>query len=541
MNRKLSVVRSPSLDALLQLSPPSPILNACRADPEIRSGYIPILLDDNLYIERHELDQLEESLVDIGPSFPNSETACIGTFGPVNRRSDFQSLLAETDSPIQDDSLFLRRFSQSTSSESTAKPYAIYVQPPCSDNTVTRESQTFSASSYSVILDENQAQIISPSTSLNLPSPSFALPSRSDSLYSLSSLPVSSPSKSPLMKTPQSLTRHAHIRRTPSQEILSRPQQPPWLQDMIIELLIDQEGFRSVSPRLKFVGYSSSTKLYDTQGRSVTGGVATFMPLSRQTFCFHSGPFEAPPVLRRIMVIGGSTRDYIARQAALCIKAFGIYSVQGIETCSLPASHPDTPYPKPHSDLRWKFDYMVDERRKGSVSQMEGEKTLTPLTFSCSPTLLHPLQGKKIKLMHIVKKSVAAKLVAEKVEPPGLRSPIILNPAPATPDPVNLAKGRWNLHRRAQSHMAPGNDVENMTNVEITPSVKTSMRRRRASSAGERTRRVCREGNTLQIANHILPPNQLTKMMSNLSADMDEWQLGMPKVLAPSSRKLNQA
>ncbi|KAF9535590.1 hypothetical protein CPB83DRAFT_842017 [Crepidotus variabilis] len=74
------------------------------------------------------------------------------------------------------------------------------------------------------------------------------------------------------------------------------------------------------------------------------------------------------------------------------------------------------------SKLYWQFEYLVDNRRM-DLSQprrtLEGEKTLTPLMFSCSPNLLLPRQGKRINLIHIFKKSVAQKLVAEKLQPPG--------------------------------------------------------------------------------------------------------------------------
>jgi len=66
------------------------------------------------------------------------------------------------------------------------------------------------------------------------------------------------------------------------------------------------------------------------------------------------------------------------------------------------------------------FEYLVDDRRMDVSGRIiEGEKVLTPLTFSCSPELLLPAQGKRINIMHVFKKGVALKLSAEKLQPPG--------------------------------------------------------------------------------------------------------------------------
>jgi hypothetical protein len=198
---------------------------------------------------------------------------------------------------------------------------------------------------------------------------------------------------------------------------------------------------------------------------------------------------------------------------------------------------------------------MVADRRAGGIGQIEGEKTLTPLTFSCSPLLLHPLQGKKIKLMHIMKKSVTTKLVAEKVEPPALRSPITLHPTPAPlgNSPINIMKSRWNLHRRAQSHVAPTADAESeaenlMVGYQETPPIVRSAgtsagRRRRASSAGERTRRsFYREdfppAPPLLHPSHIVPPSKLTELMTIMADQADHNTGSKAKALAlsPSPR-----
>ncbi|KAF8922002.1 hypothetical protein CPB85DRAFT_1247133 [Mucidula mucida] len=238
----------------------------------------------------------------------------------------------------------------------------------------------------------------------------------------------------------------------------------------------------------------------------------------KQTFHFHYALFDGLPILRRVTVNDDESHDYISRQASLSLKSNGVYTIRGTETSILDpksASAPDG------VKLRWKFDYMVDDRRaEGTGKILEGEKTLTPLTFSCSPLLLHAQQGKKIRLMHIVKKSVVSKLMAEKVEPPRARSisphssPVFqVSPKKPHASSVPSAKNHpaiarvWNIHRRAHSHVPSpeahdhkrmrgpsrssiASEMVDYMSVGSQPddSSTLSARRRRASSAGEKAR-----------------------------------------------------
>ena len=271
----------------------------------------------------------------------------------------------------------------------------------------------------------------------------------------------------------------------------SLPMSLAWLDaTSFIELLIDQEGFRAVQARFKFTGYSNR-RSWHPYGNDLDN-MAQFRPISRQMFNFHYATLEALPVLRRVAVNGDEARDYITRQASLGLKYNGVYTVRGNEVPSLPGTfgNGDTPV-----KLRWKFEYFVDDRRFDAIGKkiVDGEKILTPLTFSCSPLLLHPFQGKRITMMHIVKKSVATRLVAEKMEPP--------SPSPA-PKPISahpLAKSSvWNMHRRTKSHVpSPTKDFDRQRKPGIVPvsqdvdarrmegSYGGQIRRRRVSSAGE--------------------------------------------------------
>lgn len=298
-----------------------------------------------------------------------------------------------------------------------------------------------------------------------------------------------------------------------------------WIKDLTIELLIDQEGFRSSRPTFRYAGYSSRIRLLDSGSRRIDGAVVDFMPVRREILNFHYAPLDGLPVLRRVVVKGEDSRDYISRQASLALKQNGVYTVHGTETSSFSSEHANL-----HSDLfkvKWKFDYLVGDR-KGRLP-IEGEKTLTPLTFSCSPALLHPLQGKKIKLMQIVKKTVSTKLIAVKLEPPVLRTVPPLSPtspltksvkANTSESAVSYVKSRmWNLHRRAQSHV---HTMQMPENVDIQSGnegedAMAAQRRRRASSAGERSRGLDDSG--MQAYKHIADPSLLSELVSNVKVD----------------------
>jgi hypothetical protein len=268
----------------------------------------------------------------------------------------------------------------------------------------------------------------------------------------------------------------------------SLPSSLAWLKCITVNLLIDQEGFRSVNASFKLAGYTNVAR----------GGLETnmvdFMPVQREIYLFHYAPLDSPPILRRISVNNNEARDYISREASLNLKTNGVYTVRGSETCTMNSTDTDS------GKLKWKLDYVVQDRRvEGTGKIMSGEKTITPLTFSCSPFLLHPLQGKKVRLIHMVKKHIVPRLVAEKMELPrqpnsGKADGTIV--VAASPSHALAKPYMWGLHRRARSHVPkhpilvtacpPG---QLWQGVEDRPIVHLERpRRRRASSAGERTR-----------------------------------------------------
>jgi hypothetical protein len=314
-----------------------------------------------------------------------------------------------------------------------------------------------------------------------------------------------------------------------------------------LELWIDQEGFRAIKPSFKLVGYSELTRSLEPFGRDsdpvlqlggtpkMHAGIVDFIPVTRQIFVYHRSALDSAPVLRRITVNGDESYDYLSRQASLPLKN-GIYTVRGHETCSLSSLNDPTDLAISDEDanakLKWKLEYFVRNRKAETSGKiLNGEKTFTPLTFSCSPLLLHSLQGKKVRLMHVVKKSVATKIIAEKLEPPkppisnpvllplGLKTNMMLLPNTVHPS----TKDAWNMHRRAYSHVPNEN-----TSPKVPPSASKRVerqvnntkpvRRRRASSAGEHAfgGRVFNEDESATEApapaRNILPRSQVDEL-----------------------------
>ncbi|KAG5647749.1 hypothetical protein DXG03_008472 [Asterophora parasitica] len=329
----------------------------------------------------------------------------------------------------------------------------------------------------------------------------------------------------------------------------SLPNSLTWLSDVTVEILIDQEGFRAVLACFKYSGYLSAGSKANKHGFET----AQFRPISRQVFDFHYAPLEGLPALRRISANGDESRDYISRQASLGLKANGVYFVRGTEALSFPVPRAESERETKGdaSKLQWRFEYLVDDK-KGEIGKksIDGEKTLTPLTFSCSPLLLHPLQGKKVRLMQVFKKTVIAKISAEKMEPPGLPSkdhhtflPLKttgahLSPTPHGPGPV------WNAHKRTVTQFVPPPDRGRppMSPLGDTPlqAGARPTRRRRASSAGERNRpgtsplssyvHLASRGNSPLLCQNIIPRSRLAAM---LDAEVDKREPFLPPAIVP--------
>ncbi|KAI0673574.1 hypothetical protein C8Q78DRAFT_1017778 [Trametes maxima] len=224
-----------------------------------------------------------------------------------------------------------------------------------------------------------------------------------------------------------------------------------WLNETCIELWIDQEGFRAIRPRFRLASYTappSGTLIAD----ALTHGVASFRPLRCHSAVYHHGALDSAPVLRRLTMAGNEERDYISRHASLTIKENGVYAVSGTEWV-------EDHHPHVHGgsqQLSWRFEYAVDDLRRhdGRRAVANGEKTLVPLSFSCSPGLLE--HGKRIKLMHVLKKNITPKLSAKAVTDSPVREKA--HTTALGGDSTRKARGSPS-HRRTRSTEPPASDI----------------------------------------------------------------------------------
>ena len=328
---------------------------------------------------------------------------------------------------------------------------------------------------------------------------------------------------------------------------LGLPHHLAWLQFVTISLSIDQEGFRAVSPTFQLVGYTKpalpihtsraqmqklfagghngdvgSTSVKQVSGLvgqastdsdlvvNLDGGMAEFMPLMRESFVFHHSALDTPPSLRRLSVNGDESRDYLSKLAYLGIKSSGgfqVYAVCGSEVRrgsggEDPAARSEGGVSPSPIKLEWRFEYAVEDKRKADGTKAGGgEKSLTPLRFSCSPGLLHPKQGHKVTVLSVWKKSIQPKLVASKVEPPiitGDRSHKLSGPASPPTSPRNAGPlrfptvtklwGKWT--KSSPYRFEKGSDG---SEEELIPSEDSTNRRRRPRAASTSISRVSQE------------------------------------------------
>ncbi|KAJ3558973.1 hypothetical protein NM688_g621 [Phlebia brevispora] len=226
-----------------------------------------------------------------------------------------------------------------------------------------------------------------------------------------------------------------------------------WLENITIELWIDQEGFRLVRPtfRLSYFNGTLSNEPTASSTEAFTCGNAEFLPIDKQAFTFHYAPLDPPPTLRKITMADDESRDYISRQASLAIKSNGIYSVSGTESFDPGLPSPRGLGPQGHQPsgtngppkLTWRFEYQVDDIRPGSAPKgRQAEKTLTPLSFCCSPGLFHPNHGKKIRIIQVVKKGLTPKLISAKVDDAPKLAPAGAVPVDVSPEKYDVAKAQ---------------------------------------------------------------------------------------------------
>ncbi|KAL5535983.1 hypothetical protein ACEPAF_4077 [Sanghuangporus sanghuang] len=236
-----------------------------------------------------------------------------------------------------------------------------------------------------------------------------------------------------------------------------------WLRDTIVELWIDQEGFRAIRPKFFLASVSNGLPCSQdpSYGPSPSGiteltedhdplytTVAEFLPVSRAAHYFHHAAFDRAPTLHRITT-GDETKDYISRAATIGVRENGVFFVHGTEDHRIDGDRPlsfistssassqSHPYVTANGGssssasggriirLNWRFEYFVSSRRPDGRSAHRGEKIITPLSFSCTPALLHPSRAYKVTVLHIMKKTLLPNLVAQKLEIPDLPMPML--------------------------------------------------------------------------------------------------------------------
>lgn len=196
-----------------------------------------------------------------------------------------------------------------------------------------------------------------------------------------------------------------------------------WLRDTIVELWIDQEGFRAIRPKFYLASVGQGLPLDQSQFSSHAGDplyttVAEFLPVNRESHFFHHATLDRAPTLNRITVNGDESRDFTTRQATLTLKDNGVFYVHGTEDHRIEGTARIV-------RLNWRFEYLVASRKPGPRGKVHrGEKIFKTLSFSCTPALLHRSRASKVSVLHIMKKTVCPKILAQKLDLPDLPVPV---------------------------------------------------------------------------------------------------------------------
>ena len=321
---------------------------------------------------------------------------------------------------------------------------------------------------------------------------------KSPNANTLLQITTSSPTRKGV-ESPQRIL-HSGLRPTTSfcVKVKQLPEALSWLEYLDLEFWIDQEyrvlpdkkHTRSTMRLMGFTAPDSSIPLGELD--LLTDSMAEFKPAIRHTFTFHNhATSDYLPVLRSVIVLNDDPKSCISRQAFISLRTNGVYSISGTETYDLVTTTPlrgRLAGPKlttkdPHTKLKWRFEYLVTDHRDADDDIVPDQKSVTPLSFTCSPGLLHPSHGKKSRgMFEAFRQSLLPKITAEKVH------------APKPPKDVNRPYGR-----PSQAYPVPSIPVfpTGITNTRIArnatanenksvPSIdsKSKHRRYHSSSAG---------------------------------------------------------
>ncbi|OSD06117.1 hypothetical protein PYCCODRAFT_1079475 [Trametes coccinea BRFM310] len=301
----------------------------------------------------------------------------------------------------------------------------------------------------------------------------------------------------------------------PTAAVENLPEVLTWMRDIHIELWIDQEGFRAIRPKFRLTGYNPPSppspsdhapNVFPSIADTLTHGIAIFQPVRRQGAVYHHGTFDSAPVLRRLTLAGDEEKDYISRHASLTIKANGVYAVTGTEWFE-GHIHPGGGQARDGGGsllLKWRFEYAVDDRVEGTKKRpvVSGDRAFIPLSFSCSPGLLHPTHGKPIRLMHVLMKNITPKLSAKRSK---------ANGQPSSRSPHE--EGTPTAHRRTQSSdpTRPLTSLSRPAKKARPASVSESQGRSRTTT----TRTDAETVNSPRLSAHIISPEELAQILNN--------------------------
>ncbi|KAK7686745.1 hypothetical protein QCA50_010345 [Cerrena zonata] len=272
------------------------------------------------------------------------------------------------------------------------------------------------------------------------------------------------------------------------------PEALSWLQYLDLEFWIDQEyrilhDKKHTRSTMRLMGYTApNPSIPKNEVDLVTDALAEFKPAIRHSFTFYNhATIDCSPILKRVAILNDDPKECISRQGLISLRGNGVYSISGTETYDLSPSisphgrlHCSKPIKDHHPKLKWRFEYLVTDSRDANNDIVPEQKNVTPLSFTCSPGLLHPSHGKKSKgMFDLFRQSLLPKIASEKIHPPKPPRDVI-RPRPQVSQPrpmpsipiVPTGKTNAGIVRHVMSNENPSIDL------------RSKHRRYHSSSAG---------------------------------------------------------
>jgi hypothetical protein len=165
------------------------------------------------------------------------------------------------------------------------------------------------------------------------------------------------------------------------------------------------------------------------------------------------------PILKHLVIGNDIKGDLITRQANLSLCNIGTREVSGSER---------------KGKVTWRFVYGVEDCRLDSGEVITGMKTLRPLSFTCSATLLDPSRAKKSRMINIIRKQMGSNI--ESMPMPTARSASVtsstyLQPVPALASPTSSQSSSLqnSPNQRNYSPVTSSNNTNSPSRSGMTP------------------------------------------------------------------------